>query len=532
MNVGLAISPTPRAVRIGGNEYPLVLPSWRDPRLHLAAVITTLQVLGQVALGFELSITQILVALLTCAVLEVVIVFRRQRVVAWPASALLTGNGVAFILRVAGTEHGDWWSARGWWIFAGTAAVSLGSKYVIRYEGGHVFNPSNLGLVLCFLALGTKRVNPLDLWWGPLSPALVVALVVIGVGAVVILGRLRMAGVAAGFWVTFAAGVALLAVSGHAMTARWHVGPVEGWLFWRVLVTSPEILVFLCFMITDPKTTPRGRVARATFGAAVGVLAAVLIATQTSEFGVKVSILTALALVCAVRPLVERVLPEPGATGDRVGRWMRSGFRRGTQAGPVRHRLARMVVPAVVGTAIVAVLVSAGGNVASPTAPAVDVARPDLGRRLPIPEVVVDTTSQVVAVDPSVARVMARDTVEDLAIQSRALRTGNARLAATAADRAWLVALRARIRRTGHDGSRRIPVYRVDRVTIATARRPFQGPPAILATVRGRRWTTPVDASQPTGAGRPFGKTFEIAWAGGDYLLVSDVLPPGWSPPR
>ena len=45
---------------------------------------------------------------------------------------MLTGNGVAFILRVPGTEHGDWWSLHGWWIYAGTAAVSLLSKYVIR----------------------------------------------------------------------------------------------------------------------------------------------------------------------------------------------------------------------------------------------------------------------------------------------------------------------------------------------------------------------------------------------------------------
>ena len=43
------------------------------------------------------------------------------------------------------------------------------------------------------------------------------------------------------------------------MTARWHVGPVSDWYFWRVLVSSPEILVFLFFMITDPKTIPRGR---------------------------------------------------------------------------------------------------------------------------------------------------------------------------------------------------------------------------------------------------------------------------------
>ena len=106
-------------VRIGGTAYPVLLPTIRDPRLHLAAVITTLQVLGQTVFDFQLSIAQILVSLLTCAVLEVAIALRRQRVLMWPASALLTGNGVAFVLRVPGTEHGDWWSLNGWWIFAG-----------------------------------------------------------------------------------------------------------------------------------------------------------------------------------------------------------------------------------------------------------------------------------------------------------------------------------------------------------------------------------------------------------------------------
>ena len=61
---------------------------------------------------------------------------------------------------------------------------------------------------------------------------------------------------AVAFWLTFAAGLAVLAVTGHAMTARWHVGPITDAYFWWVLVTSPEILVFLFFMITDPKTIP------------------------------------------------------------------------------------------------------------------------------------------------------------------------------------------------------------------------------------------------------------------------------------
>src|SRR5919197_3661687 len=98
-------------LRIRGTPYPVLLPTLRDPRLHLAAVIVSLQVLGQTAFDFRLSIAQILISLGTCAALEVAIAFRRQRVIMWPASALLTGNGVAFVLRVPGTQHGDWWSA-------------------------------------------------------------------------------------------------------------------------------------------------------------------------------------------------------------------------------------------------------------------------------------------------------------------------------------------------------------------------------------------------------------------------------------
>ena len=144
MSAPAAVAGRP-TVRIRGTEYPVLLPTLRDPRLHLAAVIVSLQVLGQVAFGFELSIAQILVSLLTCAVLEVLIALRRQHVLMWPASALLTGNGVAFVLRVPGTEHGDWWSMNGWWIFAGTAAVALLSKYLIAFRGRHVFNPRTSG---------------------------------------------------------------------------------------------------------------------------------------------------------------------------------------------------------------------------------------------------------------------------------------------------------------------------------------------------------------------------------------------------
>src|SRR5581483_8946802 len=180
------------AVAIRGTTYPVVLPKLRDPRLHLAATITSLQVLGQVAFNFRLSIAQILMCLGTVAVIEIAITAWKQHVLMWPASALLTGNGVAFVLRVVGTRHGDWWSTRGWWIFVATAAGSLLSKYVIAWKGEHVFNPSNIGLVVVFLALGRSRVEPLDFWWGPMSWWMVLALAIIVSGGFLILSRLKL----------------------------------------------------------------------------------------------------------------------------------------------------------------------------------------------------------------------------------------------------------------------------------------------------------------------------------------------------
>ena len=51
-------------MRIFGRTYPFVAPNIRDPRLHLAAVIISIHFLGQIALGFRVSVPQILVAIL------------------------------------------------------------------------------------------------------------------------------------------------------------------------------------------------------------------------------------------------------------------------------------------------------------------------------------------------------------------------------------------------------------------------------------------------------------------------------------
>src|SRR6201987_3993797 len=133
MTAHAAPAPSGPTFTIRGRQYPVLLPKLSDPRLHLGAVIICLPIIGQLGFHFELSIAQILLAIGTAAVLEVGIAMRSQHVILWPASAMLTGNGVAFVLRVPGTVHGDWCSMNGWWIFAGTAGGALLSKHVMPW---------------------------------------------------------------------------------------------------------------------------------------------------------------------------------------------------------------------------------------------------------------------------------------------------------------------------------------------------------------------------------------------------------------
>ena len=98
----------------------------------------------------------------------------------------------------------------------------------------------------------------------------------------------------------------MLALTGHTMLARWHLGPITGFHFWLVLVTSPEVLVFLFFMITDPKTAPRSPTHRLVYAVSLGLLASLMIAPTTTEFASKVALLASLAVVCLAIPVLRR----------------------------------------------------------------------------------------------------------------------------------------------------------------------------------------------------------------------------------
>ena len=127
-----------------------------------------------------------------------------------------------------------------------------------------MFNPSNLGLVVCFLLLGAQRVDPLDFWWGPLAPGLVARARPDRRGRASHLRRLQLlqspsllADVRRGLGVIAAAGTASppAGTSGRS-TTRVLVAA-------RLLARDPRVPVLHDHRSED---TPRGPMARRAYG--------------------------------------------------------------------------------------------------------------------------------------------------------------------------------------------------------------------------------------------------------------------------
>jgi hypothetical protein len=316
-------------------------------------VIITLQVLGQTVLGFKVSIAQILITVVLCGLIDAAVTLNRRGVLALPASGMLTGNSIAFILRASGTRHGDWWSVHGiqWFVLA--ALLSLLSKYLLRKNGRHLFNPSNLGIVWTLLLAGLGRVFPQYLWWGPLRAPVVAALLVILVGGAWVLKAVRMYPMVVAFLLTLGVGVGVFAATGHSFVAVWHSGPVGGLSYWADIALSPELLVFAFFMMSDPQTAPKSAQARIWFGVLTALIAVGLLSFQPTEFGIKLAILTSLTVTCALAPVMEGLatLTASMRHSSRRPLWVR---RPSTLLQPVILAVIIIVLAAPVDTAVIA----------------------------------------------------------------------------------------------------------------------------------------------------------------------------------
>jgi Na+-translocating ferredoxin:NAD+ oxidoreductase RnfD subunit len=146
------------------------------------------------------------------------------------ASAYITGISVGILVRSPFL-----------WPYVLASVISIVSKYVLRYKGQHLWNPSNFG-VSAVLFLAPATVSLLSIQWGNTLWPMVVIWVL---GAVIVwrVGRLHISA-------TYVASFLLFSLVRSAVTGN-------PWLASVAPITGPMYQLFIFFMVTDPRTTVR-----------------------------------------------------------------------------------------------------------------------------------------------------------------------------------------------------------------------------------------------------------------------------------
>jgi hypothetical protein len=318
------------------------------------------------------------------------------------------------------------------------------------------------------------------------------------------------------------------------MVTRWSFAPVCGIDFWRAIVTSPEILIFLFFMITDPKTVPAGRVGRVVFGLLVAIVSTLLIAPQTTEFGAKVGLLSGLVIVCATRPLLERILPEPKSADDRLRAFVsRIALGGDPVAGGVRR--AGAAVAGVLAVALVGAGIVLAGTPARGATPPVSA---EVLNRLPaqvdpstLPPVTVG--QDVVDFDPALAGAGINDVLitlaQNLALENEALLHGDRALLDAADHGDRLLEMIQRLVAAQSSGTTVLNTYDFEQGTVSLLI-PFgkQDGFSLGFHMTGTQSQQTRDASGRVIASveSPLDLVFAVRRATGDRWLLVAVLPP------
>ncbi len=212
-------------------------PLWKqwlslDNRYVPPAFITLILLAGQLSYGILESYERTLLAIATSIAIELIL--GRIFLGKWlnVASAYITGISVGILVR-----------SPAFWPFAVGAALAITSKYVLRFRGRHLWNPSNFGISVMLFLLPTT-VAMLSIQWGNNMWSMIV----IWVLGSLIIWRLRRFHISA----TYAISFLVLAV-----IRSWIIH--EPWLSEVSPITGPEYQLFIFFMITDPKTTVRSK---------------------------------------------------------------------------------------------------------------------------------------------------------------------------------------------------------------------------------------------------------------------------------
>jgi len=211
-----------------------------DPRHYQIAALSLLLLYGMAHLGFDVTPARA-VLIVGSALATQWIGSRLARLRFDPKSALISALSLCLLLR----------SNSAWLLVAG-AVLAVGSKFVIRIRGKHVFNPTNGALVALMLLTDRIWVSPGQ--WGNVT---FFAFLITCLGGLVV-NRASRSDVTYAFIVFYCALMFDRSLYlGEPMTIPLH------------RLENGALLLFTFFMISDPKTTPDARSGRIAFAGLV-----------------------------------------------------------------------------------------------------------------------------------------------------------------------------------------------------------------------------------------------------------------------
>jgi len=201
-----------------------------DNRYLPPLLITSILLTAHLSFGILEGWERTALAIVTAIVAE--LVMGRITYGAWPhpASAYISGISAGILVR----------SPLLWPYFL-TSLISITSKYVLRFKGRHLWNPTNFGVsAVVFLAPATVAVLSIQ-WGNVVAPMAVIWLL----GTVIVwrVGRFHISA-------TYVLSFLLFSFVRSAITGT-------PWLANVAPITGPMYQLFVFFMVTDPKTTVR-----------------------------------------------------------------------------------------------------------------------------------------------------------------------------------------------------------------------------------------------------------------------------------
>ena len=209
----------------------------RDPRHYQIATLASLLTYGVLGLDFEIGVTRA-AAILATALLTQYACTRLTRLPAFdPKSALISGLSLCLLLRTNFTV-----------LAVAAAIIAVASKFTLRINGKHLFNPTNFGIVVLIALTGRVWVSPGQ--WGNIA---FFAFLMACLGGLVV-NRASRSDVTYAF-----IGFYMALVFGRSL---WLGEP---WTIPLHRLENGALLLFTFFMISDPRTTPNSRAGRILF---------------------------------------------------------------------------------------------------------------------------------------------------------------------------------------------------------------------------------------------------------------------------